>query len=173
MRDALLFGLTGIVLNSSKMYKERENGRGISNGTYYVPPIGREMVVTNGFYYKVEQQLIPAYHELQCLEASSVAISTQSATDLSNIPSNSVDYIFTDPPYSWKVQYGEANFIWESWLGFNTHWHAEEIIVNEVRGKTEQDWADSMRRAMAECYQVLKPGRWLSLCSQVPSDVSW
>jgi DNA modification methylase len=173
VRDALLFGLTGIVLNSSKMYKERENGRGISNGTYYVPPIGREMVVTNGFYYKVEQQLIPAYHELQCLEASSVAISTQSATDLSNIPSNSVDYIFTDPPYSWKVQYGEANFIWESWLGFNTHWHAEEIIVNEVRGKTEQDWADSMRRAMAECYQVLKPGRWLSLCYHDTSEGTW
>src|SRR5205807_2246084 len=109
VRDALLFGLTGIVLNSSKMYKERENGRGISNGTYYVPPIGREMVVTNGYYYKVDQQLLPAYNELQRLGSPVVAISTQSATDLSNISSNSVDYIFTDPPYSWKVQYGETN----------------------------------------------------------------
>ena len=97
----------------------------------------------------------------------------QSATDLSNIPSNSVDYIFTDPPYSWKVQYGEANFVWESWLGFNTHWHGEEIIVNEVRGRTEQDWADSMRRAMAECYRVLKPGRWLSLCYHDTAEGTW
>lgn len=173
VRDALLFGLTGIVLNSSKMYKERENGRGISSGTYYVPPIGREMVVTNGYYYKVEQQLIPAYCELQGLGSPKVAISTQSATDLSNIPSNSVDYIFTDPPYSWKVQYGEANFVWEAWLGCDTHWHGEEIIVNDVRGKTEQDWADSMRQAMSECYRVLKPGRWLSLCYHDTSEGTW
>jgi 16S rRNA G966 N2-methylase RsmD len=150
VRDALLFGLTGIVLNSSKMYKERENGRGISNGTYYIPPISREMVVTNGFYYKVEQQLLPAYHELQFLEPPFLTISTQSATNLSNIPSNSVDYIFTDPPYSWKVQYGEANFVWESWLRFSTQWHGEEIIINETRGKTEQDWANLMRYAMSE-----------------------
>ncbi len=46
------------------MYKERENGRGISNGTYYLPQISREMVVTNGFDFKVETQLIPAYGEL-------------------------------------------------------------------------------------------------------------
>jgi hypothetical protein len=102
-----------------------------------------------------------------------VAISTQNATDLNNIPSNSVDYIFTDPPYSWKVQYGEANFVWEAWLGSNTHWHGEEIIVNDVRGKTEQDWADSMRRAMSECYRVLKPGRWLSLCYHDTSEGTW
>jgi 16S rRNA G966 N2-methylase RsmD len=173
VKDALLFGLTGIVLNSSKMYQEREGGRSIAKGSYYIPPIGREMVVTNGYYYKIEQQLLPAYNELQCLDSPMVAISTQSATDLSNIPSNSVDYIFTDPPYSWKVQYGEANFVWEAWLGVNTHWHGEEIIVNEVRGKTEQDWADSMRQAMSECYRVLKPGRWLSLCYHDTSEGTW
>ena len=155
------------------MYQEREFGRSIAKGSYYIPPIGREMVVTNGYYYKIEQQLIPAYRELQCLDAPSVAISTQSATNLDNIPSNSIDYIFTDPPYSWKVQYGEANFVWESWLGFDTNWHAEEIIVNEVRGKSDEEWADMMRQAMAECYRVLKPGRWLSLCYHDTSEGTW
>ena len=38
--------------------------------------------------------------------------------------------IFTDPPYADKVQYGELNFVWEAWLGFDTRWHDEEIIVN-------------------------------------------
>jgi 16S rRNA G966 N2-methylase RsmD len=173
IRDALIFGLTGIALNSSKMYQEREGGRSIAKGSYYVPPIGREMVVTNGYYYKVEQQLIPAYRQMQSVEAPTAAISTQSATDLGCIPSNSVDYMFTDPPYSWKVQYGEANFVWESWLGFDTHWLEEEIIVNDVRGKTEQDWADKMRHAMSESYRVLKPGRWLSLCYHDTSEGTW
>ena len=62
-----------------------------------------------------------------------LAISTESATHF-NLPSNSIDYIFTDPPYADKEQYGELNFIWEAWLGFNNTWHDEEIIVNNVRG---------------------------------------
>src|SRR5260221_14429928 len=102
-----------------------------------------------------------------------VCISCQTATDMPAIPTSTVDHIFTDPPYSWKVQYGESNFIWEAWLGFNTHWHDEEIIVNEVRSKTESDWADMMRQAMAECYRVLKPGRWLSLCYHDTSEGTW
>ena len=85
-------------------------------------------------------------------------------------PDDSIDYIFTDPPYGGKYQYGELNFIWEAWLGLDTHWHDEEIIVNEVRGKTEEDWANMMRQAMSECYRVLKPGRWLSLCYHDTSE---
>ena len=89
------------------------------------------------------------------------------------IPSNSVDYIFTDPPYAEKVQYGELNFVWEAWLDFDTSWHDEEIIVNGVRGKTAADWAAVMKKAMAECYRVLKPGRWLSLCYHDTSEGTW
>jgi len=92
---------------------------------------------------------------------------------LSRVFSNSIDYIFTDPPYSDNVQYGELNFVWEAWLGFDTHWHDEEIIVNPVRGKTEADWADMMRQAMSECYRVLKPGRWLTLCYHDTSEGTW
>jgi hypothetical protein len=71
------------------------------------------------------------------------------------------------------VQYGELNFVWEAWLGLDTAWQDEEIIVNEVRGKSEADWALMMRRAMAECYRVLKPGRWLSLCYHDTSTGTW
>ena len=92
---------------------------------------------------------------------------------LAAIPSNSIDYIFTDPPYAEKVQYGELNFVWESWLDFDTTWHDEEIIVNEVRGKSGADWAALMKKAMAECFRVLKPGRWLSLCYHDTSEGTW
>jgi len=99
-------------------------------------------------------------------------ISTESSTTL-NFPSNSIDYIFTDPPYSWKVQFGEANFVWESWLGFDNKWHEDEIIVNEVREKTVLNWKSMMHRTMAECYRVLKPGRWMSLCYHDTSEGTW
>jgi hypothetical protein len=71
------------------------------------------------------------------------------------------------------VQYGELNFIWEAWLDFDTYWHDEEIIVNETRGKNDIDWATLMRQAMGECYRVLKPGRWLSLCYHDTSEGTW
>ena len=174
VRDALMFGLTGIMLKPRKMYQERGKREKHRNGTYYMPQVFREMVVTNGFDYKIENQLIAAYAETQPrLILTHCCISTQSSTDLAAIPPNSVDYIFTDPAYAEKVQYGELNFVWEAWLDFDTSWHDEEIIVNEVRGKTAADWAAMMKKAMAECYRVLKPGRWLSLCYHDTSEGTW
>src|SRR6266852_7838733 len=118
--------------------------------------------------------IVSAQTEIQKdMQTTDIVISTQSSTDLLTLPSNSVDYIFTDPPYADKVQYGELNFVWEAWLGFDTNWHDDEIIVNEVRGKSEADWTALMRQAMAECYRVLKPGRWLSLCYHDTSAGTW
>jgi ubiquinone/menaquinone biosynthesis C-methylase UbiE len=58
-------------------------------------------------------------------------------------------------------------------MDFDTHWHNQEIIVNETRGITDLDWADLMRKAMAECYRVLKPNRWVSLCYHDTSEGTW
>jgi hypothetical protein len=107
------------------------------------------------------------------IRSNGLMISTQSATDLSSIPSGSVDYVFTDPPYSWKVQYGEANFLWEAWLRLDTKWLAEEIIVNEVRGVSVERWTTMLTQSLKECFRVLKPGRWLSLCYHDSSEGTW
>jgi len=171
IRDALMFGFTGITLSSSRMYRERK--RSVSNGTYTIAQVSREMVVVNGFDYKVETQLIPAFDELCEIQPGDVCISTQSATNWSAIPSNSIDYIFTDPPYAAKVQYGELNYVWEAWLNLDTRWHEDEIVINEARGKTALDWATMMKQALTECYRVLKPGRWLSLCYHKPKQGEW
>jgi len=58
-------------------------------------------------------------------------------------------------------------------LGLDTHWHEKEIIVNATRHKGEEDWARRMRLAMGECYRVLKPGRWISLCYHDTSEGTW
>ena len=50
------------------------------------------------------------------------------------------------------------NFVWEAWLDFDTNWHDEEIIVNDVRGKSAADWAALMKKAMAECYPGSQAG---------------
>ena len=109
----------------------------------------------------------------ETIRSRQVCISTQSASCLREIPSSSVDYIFTDPPYGGAVQYGELNFMWEAWLGLDTNWHDQEIVVNRTRGLSIDHWSDMMRSAMMECFRVLKPGRWLSLCYHDSSGGTW
>lgn len=167
--NILAFVFNAIILNSSKLYRHRKGGGGGSTGNYYIAPDHREMSVKS----QLEDKLGELIKIRSNLQNTQVIVSTQSATELFNIASNSIDFIFTDPPYAEKVQYGELNFIWESWLGLDTRWHDEEIIVNEVRGKTLDEWSDLMRRAMRECYRVLKPGRWLSLCYHDTSEGTW
>lgn len=168
--DALRFAFSAILLNCSRLYRYRPSLKGgIAMGTYYLPQDAQIINVWRALHDKVQDVV---HGKVQC-DLRNICISTQSATELGVILSNTVDYIFTDPPYAEKVQYGELNFVWEAWLGLDTHWHDEEIIVNEIRGKTEVDWANMMRRAIAECYRVLKPGRWLSLCYHDTSEGTW
>lgn len=116
-QDALRFAFSGALFNATKMYRYREKGGGPQSGNYYMPPVFREIRVWTLFEQKVKN-LIRADRIWSTLpEHLDLCISTQSATHLGDIPENSIDYIFTDPPYAEKVQYGELNFLWEAWLG--------------------------------------------------------
>lgn len=167
----LLFTFSAVLMNCSRMYRYRPSLKGgFQMGTYYVPQQSQMINVWRAFKDKLNG-LSNTDIGISC--SPKIIVSTQSALSLSTIHSSSIDYIFTDPPYADKVQYGECNFIWETWLGFDTLWHGEEIIINEVRGKTEEDWTNMMFQAMAECYRVLKPGRCISLCYHDTSEGTW
>jgi hypothetical protein len=171
--DTFLFGITAINLAVSRMQRYSPTStfpNMVLSGTYYVPQIGKEYNVGNWYEGKIES-FTKGYKQID-FETSDLIISTDSATKLV-IPPNSVDFIFTDPPYSENIQYGELNFVWEAWLDLNTSWHDREIIVNETRGKTDIDWATLMKLAMNECFQALKPGRWISLCYHDTSEGTW
>ncbi len=173
---AALLGINAIVLAMSKLQGYTEDPRfpnQLLRGTYYVPQIGREYNVLSWFQGKIDN-LILGYRKItENLLSTKICISTQSATLTDSITSNSIDYIFTDPPYSGNIQYGELNFVWEAWLDLNTNWQNEEIIVNENRGRNMDDWSEMMSRAMGECYRELKPNHWISLCYHDTSEGTW
>jgi len=165
--------LTGSCLHGSKMSHHKEAGGGIMAGTYYLPQMCKERNV----YDLLERKFVDirnAEVELsKSLSAVNVSISTQSATNIGTIPNDSIDYIFTDPPYGEKVQYGELNFVWEAWLKLDTSWQDNEIVINKIRGKTDVDWAQLMRSSFEECFRVLKPNRWITLCYHDTSEGTW
>jgi len=45
-----------------------------------------------------------------------VEIYKGTATNLSKIESESVDYIYTDPPYGAKIPYLDLSIMWNAWL---------------------------------------------------------
>ncbi|AGG05952.1 DNA methylase N-4/N-6 domain-containing protein [Dehalococcoides mccartyi] len=172
-KDILRFVFTSFVLNASKLYRFREDGGGQPTGNYYVPPINRELNVFDAFVRKASdiEQAKNAY--FNSVKSGKVIISTESALDLSTIPSNSVDYIFTDPPYGNTYQYRELNAVWNGWLINNANPHPEDMVVNEYQGKDESEWGKMFLRSFRECARVLKPGRFLSLCFHHTSSEMW
>lgn len=169
--DTLLFTFTSILLKSSKMMAHNNDGIGrIQKGTYYIPQLLHDVHVWQ-FMKEALADMIAGYKAIGRIE-NNLIISTDDAQTL-DLPGSSIDYIFTDPPYADKVQYGELNFVWEAWLNFDTSWHEEEIIVNAFRQKAEEDWKARMLRATQEFYRVLKPGRCISLCYHDTSEGTW
>jgi 16S rRNA G966 N2-methylase RsmD len=171
--DALSFAFQSNILSASIMQQYRQAGGGFAKGTYYIPQVFIEREQWGCLSRKVSDVVKGKAVIDERVTSTQVHISTQSATDIASVLSNTVDYVFTDPPYAGNVQYGELNFVWEAWMDFETCWHDREIIVNETRGRTDADWARMMRQAMTECYRVLKPGRWLSLCYHDTSEGTW
>jgi SAM-dependent methyltransferase len=101
-----------------------------------------------------------------------VRISTQSATDLGNIPDASIDYAFTDPPFGSNIAYSELNLLWESWLGVRTH-VPDEAIVSRTQKKSVDDYERMMAKAFAEVRRVLKPGGRFSIVFHNTSAEVW
>lgn len=99
-------------------------------------------------------------------------VSTNSATELSTLGNESIDYIFTDPPFGANISYSELNFIWESWLKVITNIR-KEAIENKGHGKSLLNYQELMSECFFEYYRVLKPGRWMTVEFSNTSAAVW
>lgn len=91
-----------------------------------------------------------------------VLTSCQSKADLAEIKSDSLDYIFIDPPFGSNINYSELNILWETWLKVKTN-NKQEAIENAVQGKGSQEYRAIMLACFSEAYRILKPGRWMTV----------
>jgi predicted RNA methylase len=95
-----------------------------------------------------------------------------SATDLSRLPDESVDVIFTDPPFGANINYSEMNLLWEAWLGAFTN-PTDEAIMSRSQGKSVADYQRLMTKSLQECFRVLRPGHWMLLVFMNSSGKVW
>lgn len=98
-----------------------------------------------------------------------------SATNLSMIPSESVDYIYTDPPYGSKIPYLDLSVLWTSWLQLplTTEDFALEAIEGGEAGKTKSEYSHLLATSIAEMSRVLKFNRWMSFVFAHKDPAYW
>ena len=171
IRDKLIFTLTSLYQRITKFSEFRFWGGSGNIANYNVPQIINEQNVFSAFERKAKTIFLYFASE-NIVSKRSVQISTQSACHLRQLQDNSIDYVFTDPPFGANINYSEMNFLWESWLEEFTD-NAEEAIVNKIQHKNNDDYGNIMCRAISEIYRVLKPGAWATIMFHNSSDKIW
>ena len=176
IRSKFQFIFSSILYRVTKMYRLRVKGQGgILSGTLYIPPLFQDINVWDVFlerYRKISRgwrelnkKLPENYNQMRI-------ISTHSATNLP-IPSNSIDYIYTDPPYGGNINYSELNFLWEVWFDLATD-KTNEVIINEIgQKKNLMEYERLFSMSLNEIYRVLKPNSWCSLVFNSSSSRIW
>jgi len=96
------------------------------------------------------------------------------AKSLSGIADESIDYIFTDPPYGDTVPYFEQSIIWNAWLGLKPDYDNEIVVSNSsAREKDVYHFENDMKEAFHEINRVLKNGKYFSLTYHSMSGKEW
>lgn len=92
---------------------------------------------------------------------------------MSKMPSKSVHYIFTDPPYDSSIQYGELSLMWNAWLKLDENYTetlvSSEIINNDRQQKPFDVYHALLSSAFKKCFGILKPERYMTVTFHNPT----
>jgi len=91
-----------------------------------------------------------------------------------DIRDESIDYIFTDPPYGDAVPYFEQSIIWNSWLK-STPDYKNEIVISDSKDREKgiEAFEQEINAAFSEIRRVLKTNKCFSLTYHSLSGIEW
>lgn len=131
---------------------------GILAGTLYVPSNQIEYCLISMISYRIKD--ISSY--LQKRDLTTYQLVNTGSSEYVDLPNNSLDYIFLDPPFGSNLNYSELNHLWESWLKIWTKIE-NEAIENKAHNKSLDDYRELIFNCFSEAYRLLKPGRWMTV----------
>jgi len=158
------------ILNRYSLTHYSQANRYLS-GTLYIGSQMSEVSLPYILTGKIKR-LLNVFDLLKRNHIGNCIISTQSVTILSKLYLNSVDYIFTDPPFGDNLMYSELNFLWEAWLKVFTN-NKSEAIINKTQNKELSEYYQLMLAACKEYYRVLKPNRWITVVFHNSKSSVW
>lgn len=179
----LLFAFTAILPRASRRYQwSLQRPLNAATQTYYIAPVYYEWNVFDLFARKVratsraDEELSVRRAAIGVKEKSAQRYVLSSAAKLEHLMPESVDYVFTDPPFGSNLFYADMSLFHEAWLGATTDDREEAVIhTNGQRATTGADerYESLLRAACNEAFRVLKPGKCLSLVFGNSSGRIW
>jgi hypothetical protein len=139
-------------------------------GVYYVPPVASELSPWTLLEGK-RKRLLKMLEAGQMPTGNHFLLSTGSSPAL-DAPDDSVDYIFTDPPFGDAIKYGDLNLLIEAWHQLHGQ-VADEVLWDELKHKGLDDFERLLGRAFKTFYRVLKPGRWMTVVFHNSQPAVW
>lgn len=174
-------------LNKTNLTFSSTHGRKASRGNsgimhryrYWIPPNPLDLNVWEQFEgkfkntvkFKLETNLV-----IGSFYSDNLSILENSATNLCHsIPKESIDYIYTDPPYGQHIAYLDLSTLWNAWLGFEVSESNKQLEAIEGGDleKSKQDYINLLEASIAEMFQVLKFDRWLSIVFAHKDPAYW
>jgi len=182
VRQKLRFAFTAILPRASRRYQwSAQRPLNAQNQTYYIAPVYYEWNVFELFERKVAAALRSdeALFEDSSLFGGAAGADVDyvlaSANHVPHLSSESIDYVFTDPPFGSNIFYSDMSLFHEAWLGEVTA-HATEAVVHTT-GKRKTGAAERyealLSSAFAEAFRILKPGRYMSVVFGNSSGRIW
>ena len=169
--SAVAFVFTSLYQRVTKLSEYRFWGGSGNTANFNVPHIYNEANVFVTFLRKAKS-IADHFSTTAAKYSGRSVVRTGTATDMSFLPDNSIDFIFTDPPFGANINYSEMNIIWESWIGTSTD-ATSEAIINKFQGKDLKDYQKLMTASLREAFRVLRPDHWMVLVFMNSSEKVW
>jgi 16S rRNA G966 N2-methylase RsmD len=175
IRDSLMLMFSGLLTKANLTYHtgktSTKDGQGNASAFQYyryrIAPEPKDIDVLTYFtmrFKKVSFAKKEMEYYINEKTISHAQILKNSATNLSFIPKESVDYIYTDPPYGKKIPYLDLSVMWNAWLDLEVTEadYEQEAIEGGEHQKTKDEYNQLIAESIKEMYRVLKFDRWLS-----------
>lgn len=174
LKKVLLLMFSGLLNKVNLTYhssKGRTAGRGNSSVfAYYRYRIAKDPASIDLMKYfdsrlkKISDAKKDVQYKITSDNLNDIKIIQGTATNLSFIKKESVDYIYTDPPYGKKIPYLDLSVMWNAWLDLKVT--AEDYALEAIEGgdhdKSKDEYNSLMVKSIQEMYRVLKFDRWMS-----------
>lgn len=125
---------------------------GAQSGVLYISNLPVEKNILVGLKRKIKV-MYRAFSSISDSK-SRVEVVRGSSTDMKTLKNQSINYVFTDPPFGDYIPYTELSFLNEAWLGKITN-NKKEVIVSNSQDKSIENYKELMEQVFSEISRVL------------------
>ncbi len=175
IRKSLMLMFSGLITKVNLTYHTgntaTRDGQGNASAFQYyryrIAPDPKDVDLMKYFalrYQKIRDAKKEMEYSINEKTISNAQIVKGTATHLQWVAKESIDYIYTDPPYGKKIPYLDLSIMWNAWLDLEVteQDYQQEAIEGGEHHKSKDNYNQLIAESIKEMYRVLKYDRWMS-----------